>query len=140
MKSTKFTGVAAVALTALGIPALLAPSASADTDKVRVDNVSDSQKCAVGKPCFVRVRLVGSNRLSQVTISVNNTVIGYAVPEQDQWDNNAATAEVTWVPSDYGNYTVTARQDTSSGSINYNLSNPNSTGSFSGMFPTGSAG
>ncbi|AYF76863.1 hypothetical protein D7D52_27085 [Nocardia yunnanensis] len=140
MKSTTFA--AAAALTAAAVPALLAPTAAADTSQVRVDNVSDSQQCAVGKPCYVRVRLTGDNRLNQVTVSVNNTVVGYAVPVQDDWDSNAATAQVTWVPSDYGVYTVSAAQDSSTASIGYTLNNPSAggTGSFGGLLPTGSAG
>ncbi|APB00018.1 hypothetical protein [Nocardia seriolae] len=142
MKSTTFTAAAA-ALTAAAVPALLAPSAAADTSQVRVDNVSDSQQCGAGKPCYVRVRVTGENRMDQVTVSVNNTVIGYAVPVQDNWDSNAATASVTWVPQDYGTYTISATQDSSSASIGYTLNAPPSntgTGSFGGLLPSGSAG
>ncbi|MFE3189576.1 hypothetical protein ACFXHA_11250 [Nocardia sp. NPDC059240] len=142
MKSTTFTAAAA-ALTAVAVPALLAPTASADTNQVRVDNVSDSQQCAPNKPCYVRVRVSGDNRLDQVSISVNGTVVGYAVPVQDQWDANSATAQVTWVPTDYGNYTVSAAQDSSTASIGYALNAPPTTGgggSFGGLLPTGSAG
>ncbi|MVU77062.1 hypothetical protein GPX89_07350 [Nocardia sp. ET3-3] len=142
MKSTTFTAAAA-ALTAAAVPALLAPTASADTSQVRVDNVSDSQQCAPGKACYVRVRLIGDNRLDQVTVSVNGTVIGYAVPVNDSWDPSFATAQVTWVPQDYGTYTISAAQDSSTASIGYTLTAPapstGGTGS-SGLLPTGSSG
>ncbi|WP_067813247.1 hypothetical protein [Nocardia inohanensis] len=132
MKSTTFTGVAAAALAAVAVPVALAPAASATTEQVRVDNVSAGETCAVGKACYVRVRLTGDNRLDDVTITVNGTVIGYAVPAQETWDTGAATAEVTWVPSDYGNFTIVARQGSSSASVNYELKRPAapSTGSF----------
>ncbi|WP_040810068.1 hypothetical protein [Nocardia concava] len=141
MKSTTFT--AAAALTAAAVPALLAPIAAADTSQVRIDNVSDSQQCTVGKACYVRIRLTGENRLNQVAVAVNGNIIGYAVPVQDDWDSNAATAQVTWVPSDYGNFTVSAAQDNSTASIGYTLTNPNppvGTGSLANLLPSGSSG
>ncbi|QLY29444.1 hypothetical protein [Nocardia huaxiensis] len=140
MKSTKFTGLTVAAMAAVAMPVLFAPSAAADVDRVRVDNVSDTEVCAVGKPCYIRVRLTGDSRFDQVTVSVNGTVIGYSVPHAETWDD-AATAEVTWVPGDYGKYTITAKQGYSSASIEHTLADPRrSTGSFGGLLPTGSAG
>ncbi|UGT42523.1 hypothetical protein LTV02_03625 [Nocardia yamanashiensis] len=137
MKSTTFTGVAAAALAAVAVPVALAPSAAANTEQVRVDNVSASETCAVGKACYVRVRLTGDNRLDDVTITVNGNVIGYAVPQQETWDTAAATAEVTWVPSDYGNFTIIAKQGSSSASVNFELKRPQSNAPSTGSFGLG---
>ncbi|MBL1080146.1 hypothetical protein JK358_37705 [Nocardia sp. 2] len=140
MKSTKLTGLTVAAMAVVAVPALLAPSAAAEVDRLRVDNVSDTEQCTVGKPCYIRVRLTGANRYEQVAVAVNGTVIGYSVPWAETWDD-ATTAEVTWVPNAYGRYTITARQGNYMGTIEHTLQNPNpATGSAGGLLPTGSAG
>ncbi|MBF6181323.1 hypothetical protein [Nocardia otitidiscaviarum] len=139
MKRSTFGGLA-VAVASAAAPVLLAPTASADTENIRVDARVSGETCSTSGGCVIRIRTVGKNRLDEVAVTVNGTVVGYAWPVQDQWDPNRGSAEVVWNPSESGSYHIVAKQGVSSGVITYDIQSPGGTGSFGGLLPSGSAG
>ncbi|MFI6866784.1 hypothetical protein [Nocardia sp. NPDC050406] len=140
MKTSSFGGLAVAVATAAALPVLLAPTASADVENIRVDARISGETCDTSGGCVIRVRTIGDNRLDEVAVMVNGQVVGYAWPEQDPWDSHRGSAEVVWNPSEYGSYHITARQGTSSGVLTWDIKSPGGTGSFGGLLPSGSAG
>lgn len=140
MKRSTFGGFAAAVATAAAMPVLLAPPASADVETIRVDARVSGETCGKSGGCVIRIRTVGDHRLDEVAVTVNGQVVGYAWPEQDQWDSNRGSAEVVWNPSEYGSYHITAKQGSTSGVLTWDIKNPGGTGSAGGLLPTGSAG
>ncbi|WP_433666535.1 hypothetical protein ACQP06_22915 [Nocardia sp. CA-136227] len=85
-----------------------------------------------GKSCSVSALLVGDDRYTPVSLSINGRVVA-------RNDNGSILLSYNWTPTTTGAYTLTATQGASTKTITVDITKVADTGS-SNLFPTGSVG
>ncbi|MEU0541982.1 hypothetical protein [Nocardia sp. NPDC005978] len=134
----KIAGIVAVASGALILPAVLAPTASAEVEALSVSTgLIENLACdAVGETCRIVVATVGTGYTLPIVVTVNGKTV--AMERHDYPDRERSGATGTWRPTAKGTYTFVATQGSSSKSVVVEVTRGIDTGSLTGILPSGS--
>ncbi|WP_067699490.1 hypothetical protein [Nocardia jejuensis] len=142
MTKRSIGALAAVSLSALAAPVLLAAPASANIDSIKVEGAQAGADCTVAATaCTISAKVSGTDATAPVTVSVDGAIIAQGVTP------SGGTASAQWKPAANAKYTVTITQGSYTSSVSVNVPGraESSTGIPSGVgdlvkLLTGSAG
>ncbi|MFB7875684.1 hypothetical protein ACFC06_10555 [Nocardia sp. NPDC056064] len=139
----RIAGLTALAAGALVLPALLAPTASAEVEDITISAWGNSEipvACDyVGANCTVMARMFGSDYALPATLTINGQELTSA-ERLDYPDRERSALRGTWRPPAKGTYTIVATQGSSTKTLVIEITGDAQLGSGSaGLFPTGSS-
>lgn len=102
--------LAAVGLTAIVAPILLAAPASASVTGIKVEGEPGKDCPVAAAACNIVVTLSGSDATAPVTVKSNDAVVATATP-------TGATLTIPWTPPAKGKYTITVQQGSNTASL-----------------------
>lgn len=139
----RIAGLTALAAGALVLPAILAPTASAEVEDITISAWGNSEipvACDyVGANCTVMARMFGSDYALPATLTINGQELASA-ERLDYPDRERSALRGTWRPPAKGTYTIVATQGSSTKTLVIEITGDAQLGSGSaGLFPTGSS-
>ncbi|MGW4636155.1 hypothetical protein [Nocardia sp. NPDC004415] len=139
----RIAGLTALAAGALVLPAILAPTASAEVEDITISAWGNSEipvACDyVGANCTVMARMFGSDYALPATLTINGQELTSA-ERLDYPDRERSALRGTWRPPAKGTYTIVATQGSSTKTLVIEITGDAQLGSGSaGLLPTGSS-
>ncbi|MFC4126260.1 hypothetical protein [Nocardia rhizosphaerae] len=112
----RFAGLTALAAGALVLPAILAPTASAEVEDITIYAWGNSEMPVacdyVGANCTVMARMFGADYALPASLTINGAELASA-ERLDYPDRERSALRGTWRPPAKGTYTIVATQGSS---------------------------
>ncbi|MFI5502647.1 hypothetical protein ACIA5E_26625 [Nocardia asteroides] len=139
----RIAGLTALAAGTLVIPAILAPSASAEVEDITIYAWGNSEMPVacdyVGANCSLMVRMFGADYALPATVTINGRELT-SLERLDYPDRERSALRGTWHPPAKGTYTIVATQGSSTKTLVLDITGDPQLGTGSaGLLPTGSS-
>ncbi|WP_336081100.1 hypothetical protein [Nocardia sp. SSK8] len=138
----RIAGLTALAAGALVLPAILAPTASAEVEDITIYAWGGEVPVAcdyVGANCTVMARMFGADYALPASLTINGRELDSA-ERLDYPDRERSALRGTWRPPAKGTYTIVATQGSSTKTLVLEVTGDAQLGSGSaGLLPTGSS-
>ncbi|MFI8976571.1 hypothetical protein ACIGO9_27045 [Nocardia asteroides] len=139
----RIAGLTALAAGTLAIPAILAPTASAEVEDITIYAWGNSEMPVacdyVGANCSLMVRMFGADYALPATVTINGRELT-SLERLDYPDRERSALRGTWRPPAKGTYSIVATQGSSTKTLVLDITGDPQLGTGSaGLLPTGSS-